>query len=445
MDYRGALEYVLSFADYERWPGFAYAGRFDLRRMDIFLERLGSPHLGRRTVHIAGSKGKGSTSAMIASGLVSAGHRTGLYTSPHLHTLRERIAVDGGPIGEEEFASLAALVRPEVEKVNREGAYGELTTFEILTALAFLYFREREAAFQVLEAGLGGRLDATNVVRAEVSVITSISLDHQGVLGDTVARIAAEKAGIIKRGGVVVSAPQVAEAAEVIGEACRRQGAELIVVGEGVTWEGRRADLRGQSLEVEGRRGRYEITIPLLGAHQRENAATAVAALEAAGISPADITSGLARTRWPGRFEVLGTEPLLVADGAHNGDSARRLGEAVREHLEFERLILIIGTSTDKDVAGIVAGLAPLADEVIATSTRHPRAADPALLVGEFQRHGITPRTASGVGEAVDEALALAGGKGLVLATGSIFIVAEVIEYCRGLSPELYPKYEEDR
>ncbi|MFC1944420.1 bifunctional folylpolyglutamate synthase/dihydrofolate synthase [Chloroflexota bacterium] len=441
MEYQEALEYILSFADYERWPGFAYAGRFDLRRMDLFLARLGNPHLGARTIHVAGSKGKGSTAAMIAAGLISAGYRTGLYTSPHLHSFRERIAVDGESIGEGEFASLASLLKPEVEKVNRKAEYGEMTTFEILTALAFLHFQKKGAAFQVLEAGLGGRLDATNIVRAEVSVITSISLDHQAVLGNTIAEIAAEKAGIIKAGGVVVSSPQTEEAAEVIGDACRQSGAELIKVGEQIGWRKISSDLRGQSLEVRGRRGDYRITIPLLGAHQIENAAAAVAALEAASIPQQAIADGLAATRWPGRLEVLKEKPYLVIDGAHNVNSAKRLVEAIREHFDFDRLLLIIGTSADKDAAGMIAELAALSELVIATRTRHPRSTDPERLADEFRRHGKSPAITAAVGEAVAEAMSAAAETDLVLATGSIFVIGEVIEYIKGLQPEPYPSY----
>ncbi|RLC69733.1 MAG: bifunctional folylpolyglutamate synthase/dihydrofolate synthase, partial [Chloroflexi bacterium] len=193
MDYQAAVNWVLSFADYERWPGFAYAARFDLRRMEVLLSQLGNPHLGRKTVHIAGSKGKGSTAAMIASGLQAADFKVGLYTSPHLHTIRERMTLGFQPIAENDFARLVERLRPKVEVVNR-GSLGELTTFEILTALGFLYFQEARVDFQVVEVGLGGRLDATNVVQPEICVITSISHDHTQVLGEDLNQVAAERA-----------------------------------------------------------------------------------------------------------------------------------------------------------------------------------------------------------------------------------------------------------
>jgi dihydrofolate synthase/folylpolyglutamate synthase len=210
MNYQEALDYLLRFADYERLPRSGIV--WDLRRIERLLEKLGNPQYAARTVHVAGTKGKGSTAAMIESILHMAGYRTGLYTSPHLLSFTERIKANGKPITEADWAGLTALIRPEVEAVNAEGAFGELTTFEILTAMAFVYFRGIEADYQVIETGLGGRIDATNVVRPEICVITSISYDHTDVLGDTLAKIAGEKAGIIKPGAVVISALQPPEA-----------------------------------------------------------------------------------------------------------------------------------------------------------------------------------------------------------------------------------------
>ncbi|HAZ32013.1 MAG TPA: bifunctional folylpolyglutamate synthase/dihydrofolate synthase [Dehalococcoidia bacterium] len=438
MNYQAALDYILSFTDYERWPGFGYAARFDLRRMEDILRRLGSPHLGARTVHISGSKGKGSTAAMIASALTVAGFRTGLYTSPHLHTMRERIRVDGQLIAEHEFAGLLSEMKSKIEATNR-GQSEELSTFEILTAMAFHHFQKQKAAFLVVEAGLGGRLDATNVVSSEVCVITSISRDHTAVLGDTISQIAAEEAGIIKPGVTVVSSPQVAEAAKVIREICLKKEVELIMVGEETTWQGKESSLDGQSLEVRGGKGEYHLTIPLLGDHQIENAATAVAALEALDIAKDHIISGLANVHWPGRLEVLRKEPLLIADGAHNDDSARRLREALERYFEFDRAILIMGISADKDCPAIIAELAPFFDEVITTAAQHPRAATAEALVGEFARHGVEAQAVENVARAVSQALAQAGKRDLICATGSLFLVAEVIEAIRGISGERYP------
>ncbi|MFA4837517.1 MAG: folylpolyglutamate synthase/dihydrofolate synthase family protein, partial [Dehalococcoidia bacterium] len=441
MDYQSALDYVLSFSDYERWPGAGYAERWDLRRMEELLRRLGSPHLGRRTVHISGTKGKGSTSAMVASALTAAGFRTGLYTSPHLHTIRERINIDGEIITEAEFAAIVSGMKPAIEAQNK-GRYGELSTFEILTALCFSYFQKQSADFQVLEVGLGGRLDATNVVpHRDVSVITSISLDHTAVLGDTVAKIAFEKAGIIKPDTTVVISPQVPQASEVIRAVCARKGARLVAVGEDITWQSGAKNLETQSLSVKGLKGEYALTIPLLGKHQLENAVSAVAALEALGITAEHIVPGLAKTKWPGRLEVLGREPLLIADGAHNGDSAGRLVESIKSYFQFGRAILIMGTSADKNSGAMVAEFAPFFDLVILTMAQHPRATDPNLLAQEFARQGVTALETRNVPQAISEALARSGKRDLICATGSLFLVAEVIEQVKGIPGERYPKF----
>jgi len=438
MNYAAALDFLLSRTDYERYPGFNYASRFDLRRMDDLLQRLGNPHLSAKSIHIAGSKGKGSTAAMIAAGSQAAGYKTGLYTSPHLVTLRERIQADGRPILKSELVSVVAKIRPAVEAVDRDKTYGELSTFELLTAAAFVYFQQKGVDFQVLETGLGGRLDATNVVMPEVCVITSISFDHTEVLGDTLAKIAAEKAGIIKPGRIVVSSPQAEEAAAVIRRVCREKGARLISVGSDVTWRKLDFNLSGQSLEVKGLSGSYRITIPLLGAHQLHNAASAVAALEALKVPGKSIEAGLAHTNWPGRLQILRRRPLLVVDGAHNRDSAGKLKEALEQYFHFDRLVFIIGTSADKDMGGIVTELAPLAGSVIVTRSRHPRATRPEVLVGEFAKLGVKAGVVGDVAGAVAEAQRRAGKKDLICATGSLFLVAEVIEYVKGLRPETY-------
>jgi len=444
MDYQAALEYILSFTDFERSPGVANsAANFDLRRMEELLERLGNPHLRARSIQVAGTKGKGSTAAMIASALIASGFRTGLYTSPHLHTFRERISVDEHNITEEEFSALTERLKPEVDEVNIRHTYGELTTFEVLTAMAFTYFSDK-VDFQLLETGLGGRLDATNVVKSEICVITSISLDHAEVLGHSLTEIAGEKAGIIKPGAIVVISPQKREAEAAIEEACRRNGARLIAVGRDVTWHKVSADMNGQSLSVKGQEGSYDLTIPLLGRHQLENAATAVAALEALAsrgvtVPKQSIVDGLTRVHWPGRLEILNHRPLFVVDCAHNADSARRLREALEQYFDFERMILIIGASSDKDVAGIAGELAPLATVAIATSSRNPRALPPSLLIEQLASQGVATELTESVAAAACRALALAGPRDLICATGSLFVAAEATEYLKGMSAEIYP------
>ena len=436
MDYQQAIDYLSSFTDYEKVGMPHDPALYDLRRVVELLAQLGNPHLKARSVHITGTNGKGSTAAMLASVLTASGYTTGLYTSPHLHTWRERIRVDGELISEEELTSVVARLKPEVEAVNRRATYGQLTTFELLTALAFAYFGLKEVDFQVLEVGMGGRFDATSVIIPEVCVITSISLDHTEVLGSSLAEIADEKAAIIKPGRSVVTSPQVDEVARVIKEACLNCGARMVRVGSDVTWQGLSFDLNGQFLQVKGRLSSYQLSIPLLGDFQLENAATAVATLEVLAekgfnISADSITDGLARVSWPGRLQVLSHYPLLVADGAHNSDSARRLILSLEQYFDFDRAILVVGASSDKDIAGVVSELFPSFAKVIVTRSRHPRAMVPALLRDEFAKHGVEAEIADDIPAALSRAASLAHDRDLICVTGSLFVVAEAIEWVR--------------
>ena len=432
LDYQAAIDYILSFADYERASRAAVI--FDTSRIEAILGRLGQPHLAAKSIHIAGTKGKGSTAAMIASVLTASGYKTGLYTSPHLHSFTERIQIDGKPIQESEFAALVQKLRPDFGSFNQLGVYGELTTFEILTALAFIHFRDKRVDFQVLETGLGGRLDATNVVQPQVCAITSISLDHTEVLGNTLAQIAAEKAGIIKPGCIVVSAPQHPEVRSVMSSICHERGARLIEVGQHIVWSITERSDSSQSFRLNGLGGSYDLTIPLLGEHQLDNAAVAVGVAEAlaslgARISAESIATGLSRVSWPGRLQVLRRHPLLVVDGAHNADSARKLVKALPQYFRFDDVVLVVGTSREKDIAGIVDQLLPLSRKVIVTRSRNPRAASASTLVSEFSRRGVMTKVADTVESAVALALREVGPRDLVCVTGSLFVVAETIEY----------------
>ena len=435
MNYRKALEYLLQFADYER---ISRAGIvWDLKRVERLLARLDNPQHYARTVHVAGTKGKGSTSAMIASILKAAGYKTGFYSSPHLLSYTERIRVNGRPIDEGDWAKLTEAIQPHVEAENNNGDLGQLTTFEIFTAMAFLHFKRVRADFQVLEVGLGGRLDATNVVKPEVCVITSISFDHTDVLGNTLGKIAGEKSGIIKAGADVVSAPQFPEAMEVIERVCREKGVRLLKVGKDVTWEGGEFDVEGQSFRVKGIKGDYDLWIPLLGEHQLENAACAAAACEllterGAIIKPEDIARGLREVEWRGRLQVLGREPWVIVDGAHNAYSIQRLGEALERYFRFEKLTLILGFGNDKDVAGMTEEAAKITGDIILVASKHPKAMKPEALLAEFRKHGVTPRLVDSVKEAVRLALDSAGHYDLVCAAGSIFVIAEVMEMMGG-------------
>jgi len=436
--YQQALDYIYSFIDYESQPRPRDAIHYDLRRMDELLARLDNPHLKARTVHIAGTKGKGSVAAMVASALTASGYITGLYTSPHLHIFNERIRVDDRLISNEELVALVDRLKPEVEAVNEKATYGQLTTFEIITALGFVYFEQKGVDLQVIEVGLGGRLDATNVVQPEICIITSISFDHTEVLGNTLAEIATEKAGIIKPNSIVITSPQADEVDKIIEKACLDCQAELVRVGSDVTWRGTGFDYSQQSLQVQGKLGSYELSIPLLGQHQLNNAATAVAALEIlAGkgfhISVGSIANGLAKVDWPGRLQVLSRRPLVVVDGAHNTDSARKLKQSLEQYFDFDKAVLIIGVSSDKDIAGIISELVPLFDEVIATHSIHPRAMPTAPIVAEFRRQGVEAKETDDIAVALPLALNMVGEKDLICVSGSLFVVAGAIEQAKAL------------
>ena len=432
MDFKAAVDYILSFADYERMPRSAVV--FDLRRMEQLLARMGNPQDAAKSVHITGTKGKGSTAAMIASILLHSGYTTGLYTSPHLLSIRERIQVDGQQIAEGEFARLTGIMKPEVAAVNAQADFGRLTTFEILTALAFAHFRNKKVAYQVVEVGLGGRLDATNVVRPDVCVITSISYDHMDVLGETLAKIAGEKGGIIKPGSTVITAPQSAEAMRVLAKVCRQRNVKMVRVGRDVTWQRQSFRPEGQSFQLKGLRGEYSLTLPLLGEHQLENAATAVAAAEllaerGAKITAGTITSGIASVSWPGRLQILQQKPWVVVDGAHNSDSMRKLVAALRQYFTFKKGFVIFGASSDKNIAGMVAELASFPAQMILTSSHHPRAVAVERLQAEFARQGMAFELSVDVESAMERARSIAGPDDLICATGSLFLVAEVMAY----------------
>ncbi len=443
MDYRQAETYIFSYTDYEKIPMPHDPVNYDLRRMEELLARLGNPHLGARSVHIAGTKGKGSVAAMVASALSDSGYKTGLYTSPHLHTWRERMRVNGELITEAEFVALVARLKPEVEAVNRRAAYGQLTTFELLTALGFAFFKRKGVAFQVLEVGMGGKFDATNVIIPEVSIITSISFDHTEVLGNTLAKIVGEKTGIIKPGSPVVMSPQTDEAAQVIEVICLKRGAPLIRVGSEVTWQAIGFESDRQRLQVRGRLNSYQLTLPLLGQYQLENAAVAVAALEILAekgfkISRDNIMRGLAGVNWPGRLQILRRHPRLVVDGAHNPDSATKLRQALEQYFGLSALkdksgtatprVLAIGVSSDKDIAGIVSALVPLFNKVIVTRSRHPRSMAPSVVAAEFTKYGVEAQVTPDIPAALSAALDIAGKNGFICVTGSLFIVGEAIE-----------------
>jgi dihydrofolate synthase/folylpolyglutamate synthase len=442
--YQQALDYLYSFIDYSLQRTYQYSSRtLDLGRMHALLSLLGDPHKEYAVIHVAGTKGKGSVSAMVESVLRAAGFRTGFYTSPHLIDFCERIRSGGKPIPHERLAELVGPLRDPVAKV------AGLTTFEITTAAAFQYFKEERADVVVAEVGLGGRLDATNVITPLVSVITSLSYDHTHLLGNTLAEIAREKAGIVKPGVPVVSSPQEGEAMKVLLAVSQERHAPLSLVGRDWHFAPERHDLDGQSFflwsagdqtkvdTILAQGGnpqqiapRYEI--PLLGYHQIINAATAVAALQSArerGLNvPEDaVRDGLRSVRWEGRFQLLYRSPMVVVDSAHNVDSARRLRTALDDYFPGRRVVLIFGASDDKDISGMLDELLPRISRVIATRSTHPRAAEPEKIAALARERGCPAETSGDPAPALEHALTLTGAEDVLLAAGSLFVAGAVL------------------
>ena len=447
MDYRQSVDRLLTLVDHERNKviGPRQKAIYDLSRMEILLERLGNPQAQVPAVHIAGTKGKGSTAALCNSALHAAGFKTGFYSSPHLHTFRERIRSNSEPISQEQFRYLIEALWPLHEELKADSNVGPLTLFEFLTGMAFQFFAEDQADVQVIEVGLGGRLDATNVLDAGVCVVTSISLDHTAVLGDTVQEIAAEIAGIIKSGATVIVAPQPPEALSEILIACEEKEAAPILIGRDISWEKTGSSSDGQRFTVKGLIGEYDLQIPLLGSYQLENAASAVGALESLRSQGIEVPAsameiGFGKVSWPCRMEILSRFPLLVADGAHNVYSIESLLRSLPEYLVYDRLILVLGFSKDKNVEGMAKALGEKADRIYATASRHPRSLTPAEVYGLFEGKSEKVLEVATPAEALKLALDSANNEDLVLATGSLFLSAEVRESALGIEPEIYPE-----
>jgi dihydrofolate synthase/folylpolyglutamate synthase len=360
-----------------------------------------------------------------------------------LHAFRERIRVNGEPIAEEAFARQAEALVGAVEEVKSRYPDRELVTFDLLTALAFLAFRQEGVDVQVIETGLGGRLDSTNALGEKaVCVITPISLEHTRILGDSLAEIAGEKAGIIAPSTVVVMGLQRESAAEVVRDVCARQGARLVEVAQACALARTGHSSEGQDFRLRTPAGTYRLRLPLLGGHQLENAATAVLAAEAldaygVAISEGDLRAGLEAVRWPGRLEIIKRRPLVVVDGAHNGESARRLRQALSEDLGIRRATLVVGCSADKDVDVLAEEMEPLAIRVIATRSRGARAALPQEIAAVFSRRGIVASCEEGVADAVDAALGQASADEVICVLGSLYVVAEAREHLLGIAPDV--------
>jgi dihydrofolate synthase / folylpolyglutamate synthase len=454
VNYKEALSYLYSLSDFERSGIYTRNREENLSREARLLEALSNPQRSFSCTLIAGTKGKGSTAAMIERVLREAGWRTGLYTQPDLHTFRERIRVSGRLISEEEFAELLPEVRAAVEEIEREPESVPYNTYQVATALMFHYFARQHVEHAVLEVGLGGRLDATNVSQSLVSVITSISYDHMQVLGNTLREIATEKAGIIKPNGVVVASAQAPEALLAIAATCQKQHARLVRAGS-VENDPAQAEVEAGQLPAPGYRYQLErrsaeqqcftiwtpertysgLEIPLAGQHQLENATAALATLDnlrEKGIKWDEeaLRSGLRLVHWPARLEFVGHNPTIVVDGAHNADSMQKLIQALHASFSLHRLIVVLSVNRDKDLAGIVKALSGV-DAVVLTRMRNPRGATIEEMQALFavEAPNVSIYTADDSNAAMDLALDLAENSDLICATGSLYVAAEVLQW----------------
>jgi len=429
--YRAALEFLNARTDYEKMVRVGYNHtNFNLSRMLRILAALGNPHKKIKTVHVAGTKGKGSTCHMVAAMLQNAGYRTGLYTSPHIVDLRERIAIDGELIAESEFTRLMAKLAPVVYRMQRD----EPTFFEILTAAAFLHFASRKVDIAVIETGLGGRLDSTNVIKPEACGIVSISYDHMAQLGNTLEKIAEEKAGIFKPGVPAISAPQVPAVKRVLRKVAERVGCPLRFIGEDIEFS-----YRFECSRVSGPHTRVcmatpttrfdHLRVPLLGEHQAHNCGVALGLIDALRqrgwmIDEQDAIDGLAKVRVQGRLELIRDMPRTIVDAAHNAASVGALMRAVGQNITYDSMVVIFGCCQDKDIDGMLQQLQLGADKVIFTSSGTPRSADPHELHTRFVEKS---QKMAQVGETLEEAYQIAcksvTREDLICITGSVYLV----------------------
>jgi len=455
MNYNTAIAYINSFINFEKISRYQYAASFRLERINAILDKLGNPHKDLNVIHIAGSKGKGSTCAITAYILKEAGYKVGLYTSPHLIDFKERIRIldrsrldDGDPgkfegtIKSKEFIELVEKIKPVAEKFRDHKTLDKISFFEIITACAFLYFKKEQVDIAVLETGLGGRLDATNVIPPLACGITNISLEHTDKLGDTLAEIAYEKAGIIKRhraGGkwqsLVVSARQEQEAIEVIKKVCRKRDAGLLEVGKDIKYSISDSSESGQVFDLEGPGYCYKnLELNLIGAHQIENASLSIGMLKAINqkkfyIEENAVRGGLKKADWPGRLQIIHRNPYIILDGAQNPASMLALVSSVKKIFRYKKLICVFGISSDKDIKGVSNILDAFSDIIILTKANgNPRATDIPRLKSCFRSSRPCLEKSRDIDEAVQKALKLANKEDLILITGSLFVVGDVMK-----------------
>lgn len=407
-----------------------FGSNLGLARIEKLLEYMGNPEKNLKCIHIAGTNGKGSVTAMISEILIEAGYKVGIFTSPYLERFSERIKINTKEISEGDIAKLTTYIKPIVDRVIAEG-YDNPTEFEIITAIMFKYFYEQKVDYAVIEVGLGGRLDSTNVIEPLVSVITTISYDHMAILGDTLGKIAYEKAGIIKENGIVVSYPQEKEAQDVIEKVCKERNAKLLAVSDrGITLK--KYSMDGQIFDLEIDDDVYEnIEMKLIGEHQLINAKTAVTAVRALSqkgtdISREQILEGLKKVRWHGRLEVMGKKPALVLDGAHNIQGIRCLKKSLQKYFGYKRLILVAGMLRDKQYKDMCGEIMPMADTIITVTPDSPRALTSEELGKEALNYCADVMISTSIEDAYKKSIERAGREDLVLFCGSLYMIGHI-------------------
>jgi len=431
--YESALRYLFTQTDYEQMLRVRYnSDTFNLDRMRALLKDLGNPHDKIRTVHIAGTKGKGSTATMLAEMLRACKHKVGLYTSPHICDLRERIRVNGEMIPRAQLTRLIAKAQPKIARMDEKPTF-----FEIITALAFYYFAEQKVDIAVIEAGLGGRLDSTNVVKPAVCGLTSISIDHVHQLGDTLSKIAAEKAGIFKPDVPVVSVQQEGEAKRVLRKVAKEVNSRLMFTGEDIDFSYRVESSRQAGCHARicltTPQSRFEhLPVPLLGEHQAINCGLALALLDqlklqGMRIDDEQAKAGLAAVKLPGRMELISEDPRILVDGAHNAASMQALMRAIGQHIPYDSMVMVFGCAADKDIAGMMDRIGTGADKVIFTKAKSsPRAARPEDLAMAFgERCGREAQVTDGLAEALQIAKGAASKEDIICVCGSFYLVGE--------------------
>ena len=446
MDYKGALAYIDKFIDYERSPDFSKQARFyNLNRIALLLDLLGNPHERLKVIHVAGSKGKGSTAAIVASVLTHAGYKTGLYTSPHLITLRERCRIDDELISETDVAGYIEKLRPAIETVSNS-EFGQVSFFEIYTTLAFTYFAEKAIDFAVIEVGLGGRLDATNIVSPVTTVITQIGLEHTNILGKTYTEIAREKAEIIKHDCPVALAPQHPEARAVIEYVANQRKANIVEVKDFDKQEPNQSvsqivrDSEGmpiaQEFNVQTHTEHYtSLTLPLLGQHQYVNATTAIAAIaclkkKGFAISKDSVYAGFKNVQWSGRIQRVMSSPTVVLDGAHSPISINALCRAIRENFRYTQTAFVVSIMEDKDLVVIGRIVSEIADSVIATQVSdNPRAMPAETIKDTWSGLCNKITTCLTPDKAIARALSNANSTDLICVTGSLYLVGQALDF----------------